>query len=118
MLDTSIPWYRVKREPGTRLPPGSLPAGYTFASYQQGDKQAWAEIETSAGTFDTVEDAVAYFRHTFVPYLDEVERRTFLPKWWMEKRSRTSRPGGDVQESVAICLCAGSLSSPISRDQV
>ncbi len=91
MLDKLIERLRVilKRNPGTPLPPVCLPQGYAFVSYQEGDEQAWAEIETSAGTFDTVEDAVAYFRQTFVPYLEEVKRRTFFLQkvanftaWW------------------------------------
>jgi hypothetical protein len=69
----SIEWLRVilKRNPGTPLPPVFLPHGYAFVTYQVGNKQAWSEIEVSAGTFETVEEAVTYFRHTFVPYLDE-----------------------------------------------
>ena len=80
MLDKRIEWFRVilKRNPGIPLPPVCLPQGYAFVSYQQGDEQAWAEIETSVGTFDKLEDAVAYFRQTFVPYPDEVKRRTFF----------------------------------------
>ncbi|GAC1353915.1 MAG: hypothetical protein NVSMB38_30770 [Ktedonobacteraceae bacterium] len=83
MLDKSIEWFRVilKRNPGAPLPPVLLPQGYAFVPYQEGDEQAWGEIETSAGTFETVAEAVAYFRQTFVPYLDEVKRRTiFLQK--------------------------------------
>src|SRR5437879_6432258 len=80
MLDKSIKLFRVilKRNPGTPLPPVFLPQGYSFVNYQEGDEQAWGEIETSAGTFDKVEDAVEYFRKEFLPYLDEVKRRTFF----------------------------------------
>lgn len=49
MLDKTLPWPRVilKRDPGTPLPPGCLPQGYVFVSYQDGDEQAWAELELS-----------------------------------------------------------------------
>jgi hypothetical protein len=76
MLDKSIVWLRVilKRNPGTPLPPVFLPQGYSFVTYQDGDEQAWGEIETSAGTFDKMEDTVAYFTKAFLPYRDEVKR--------------------------------------------
>jgi hypothetical protein len=32
----------------------------------------------NASWYDKLEDAVASFRQTFVPYLDEVKRRTFF----------------------------------------
>lgn len=88
MLDKSIKWLRVilKRKPGAPLPPVLLPQGYSFVTYQDGDEQVWGEIETSAGNFDKVDDAVAYFCKEFIPYLDEVKRRTiFIQKQDGEK---------------------------------
>jgi GNAT superfamily N-acetyltransferase len=78
--DKSIEWRRVilKRNPGAPLPPVVLPKGYSFVSYQDGDERAWGEIEASAGTFERVEDAVAYFRAEFLPCREEVKRRTFF----------------------------------------
>jgi GNAT superfamily N-acetyltransferase len=80
MIDTSIEWKRVilKRLPGTVLPAVRIPEGYAFAHYQEGDEQAWGEIETSAGNFDTVEEAIAFFRQHFLIYPGEVKRRTFF----------------------------------------
>ena len=48
MLDKSIEWFRVilKRNRGTPLPPVLLPEGYAFVTYQEGDEQAWGEIDT------------------------------------------------------------------------
>ena len=71
MLDKSIAWLRVilKRSPGTPLPPVCLPPGYSFVTFQDVDEQSWGEIETAAGTFEGAEEAVAYFREAFLPYL-------------------------------------------------
>ncbi|GCE28712.1 N-acetyltransferase [Dictyobacter alpinus] len=80
MLDKSIEALRVilKRNPGTPLPPVALPPGYSFVTYEPGDEQAWAEIETSAGTFNNVEEGVKFFRQEFGPFYNELRRRVLF----------------------------------------
>jgi GNAT superfamily N-acetyltransferase len=80
MLDKSIEHYRIilKRLPGTPLPKAELPTGYRLVTYQEGDEQAWGEIEASVLEFETVGNAVKYYQAKFVPYLDEIKRRTLF----------------------------------------
>ncbi|TVY11764.1 GNAT family N-acetyltransferase [Paenibacillus cremeus] len=80
MLDKSIAHYRVilKRTPDTPVPNAFLPQGYSIVTYQDGDEEAWGEIETSVQEFERVEVAVDYFRSKFAPYRTEVTRRTMF----------------------------------------
>lgn len=60
------------------LPEYSLPKGYTFRNYQEGDKQCWAEIETAAGEFTDPEKGIKQFELEFEPHLEEVKSRLII----------------------------------------
>jgi GNAT superfamily N-acetyltransferase len=80
MLDKSIPYYDVLmcRDSGKPLPAQPLPEGFRFASFSSGDEMDWAVIETSVGEFDSVEEALSYFRLEYLPMVKELERRCFF----------------------------------------
>ncbi|MBQ7338032.1 MAG: GNAT family N-acetyltransferase [Clostridia bacterium] len=44
----------------------SLPAGYSFAYYREGDAQKWAEIECDVGQFKTLAEGVDCFTREFL----------------------------------------------------
>ena len=48
------------------FPRASLPAGYSFAFYRDGDAERWAQIECSVGQFATVAEGVACFEREFL----------------------------------------------------
>lgn len=84
----------MKRKAGTPVPESSLPCGYKFTFFLEGDEKHWASIETSVAEFEKTEDAIAYFKERFLPYIDELKRRTIfiqnkhgekiatLTNWW------------------------------------
>ncbi|GEN85292.1 hypothetical protein [Oceanobacillus sojae] len=78
MFNKSLKLFTVilKRNPGSSILNSALPKGFSFVNYQDGDALAWGEIEKSAGAFERVIDAVAYFEEEFVPY--KAECRTFF----------------------------------------
>jgi GNAT superfamily N-acetyltransferase len=80
MLDKTIPYYDVLmlRDAGKPLPMRPLPEGYRFEPFRPGDETDWAEIETSVGEFDDVENALSYFRQEYLPMAKELERRCFF----------------------------------------
>ncbi|WP_127530111.1 GNAT family N-acetyltransferase [Paenibacillus kobensis] len=80
MLDTSLDWFRVilKREQGTPLPQASLPSGYSIVTFQSGDEEAWGEIEASVLEFADKDAATEYFANNYLPYKDELARRTMF----------------------------------------
>ncbi|HHW32347.1 MAG TPA: GNAT family N-acetyltransferase [Clostridiaceae bacterium] len=96
MLDKSLPFFRVimVRKAGTPVPEPLLPDGYKFVTFIEGDERHWAEIETSVGEFNNVYEAVNYYRENYLPYTEEVKRRTIfiqnkegekiatLTNWW------------------------------------
>lgn len=61
MYDRSLPYVHLEME--TPLPAGDvraeLPEGFSIRTYQEGDDRYWAEIETTAGEFECVGDALA-----------------------------------------------------------
>jgi len=77
MLDKTIPYYHVfmVRKKGKPMYHFPLPDKFRFTLFRAGDEKEWAEIETSVGEFDSVEDALIYFEKNFLPYLNELERR-------------------------------------------
>lgn len=54
MLDKSVPYFNILmcREPGTPIPDVSLPEGYSFHLFREGNEKDWVEIETSVLEFD------------------------------------------------------------------
>lgn len=98
LLDKSIPYaelwmYRTRDLPINEY---SLPEGFQFAFYQEGDEQHWAEIETSVSEFEDVAQALAYFERNYAPYPKALkERMLFVTNasgekiatcsaWWKE----------------------------------
>ncbi len=47
------------------IPNYSLPDGFHYVNFKKGDEKVWAEIETSAGEFDSIEDALNKFHQSF-----------------------------------------------------
>lgn len=78
MLDKSVPYipftmFRPSNAPA--LPEIQLPKDYRLVFYQPGDEKDWCQIETAVLEFDSEEDAMAYFKRSFLPYQKELERR-------------------------------------------
>jgi len=80
MLDKTIDYKNIimRAEGLNHAFAGSLPDGYCIKVYTPGDEDKWAMIETSVGEFDTEAEAKNYFVQTFLPFLDEIERRCFF----------------------------------------
>lgn len=80
MLDKSIPYLNIvmQRKANTSIPQYVLPQGYRFVQFSPGDEIQWAEIETSVGEFDSVQEALNYFQENYLAYPGEVERRTIF----------------------------------------
>ncbi len=77
MLDKSIPYHNIlmERKKGTPLFQYDLPEGFRFVLFKPGDENAWAEIETSVLEFDKEDDALYYFRESYMTYMDELIKR-------------------------------------------
>ncbi|NRF95790.1 GNAT family N-acetyltransferase [Paenibacillus frigoriresistens] len=77
MLDKTIPHFNVimKRSAGVPLPRFALPEGYSFTWYVPGKEEQWAEIESSVGEFENVEQGLDYFRNEYLPFVEELKRR-------------------------------------------
>ena len=77
MLDKRVPYIDVlmHRKPQAPVPEALLPEGFQFSMFKKGDEKEWAEIETSVLEFDRSVDALAYFQESYLPYLQELERR-------------------------------------------
>ncbi len=80
MPDKSIPYFNpvMKRKVGTQLPKAELTEGYSFEPFRSGDERKWAGIESFVGEFDSVSDALGYFKKEYLTCVSEVERRTFF----------------------------------------
>lgn len=61
-------------------PRRTLPDGYEFVFYKQGDEQRWAEIETDVGQFSSIDAGIECFMREFVKghNLDPRERVLFV----------------------------------------
>ncbi len=57
------------------VPEYPLPAGYGFRTYRRGDERIWAEIQTRAGNFESLEKALEDFEREFSSKVEEFERR-------------------------------------------
>lgn len=77
MLDKSIPYLNVimKRPTNIPIPEYDLPHGYSFVWFDKGQEDKWAEIETSVGEFETIEEALNCFRAEYMPFEDELKKR-------------------------------------------
>ena len=52
-----------------------LPEGYAYAFYQDGDRDAWIEIEKSAKEFDTREQGLDAWKRYYAEHTDELPGR-------------------------------------------
>lgn len=67
MMDRSIPWIglAMRLDSLEHLPTYPLPEAYGWRYFQPGDEHIWAEIETSAGEFETPEAGIVGFRRYY-----------------------------------------------------
>ncbi|MCM3457308.1 GNAT family N-acetyltransferase [Heyndrickxia oleronia] len=77
MLDKSLPYFNVimKRTTDNPVLHFELPQGYTFAEFSEGAETQWAEIETSVGEFENVNEALQYFQTYYLSFSDEIKKR-------------------------------------------
>lgn len=76
MVDKSIPFFDIIMrcdEPKVTQP--TLPDGFYFDTYKEGDDEVWARMELFAGDFRTYEIALGYFRSAYLTRLDELKKR-------------------------------------------
>ena len=92
MLDKSIPYAKIKmiRKAGTPIPDFPLPEGYKFTFFTDGSEEDWARIETSVDEFDSVFEALLFFKEEFIPYKEELYRRCLFIETEDGKKIATS----------------------------
>lgn len=76
-LDARIRHYELllERDLKEELPTYSLPEGYHFVFYQDGDRNAWIEIEKSAKEFTTFEQGVNAWGRYYGGHEEELKNR-------------------------------------------
>ena len=77
MLDKSVPYVGIymKRPAGTPYVPCTIPDGFKFTFYKDGNDRDWARIETSVLEFDNEFEASMYFAQKFKPEIEEFKKR-------------------------------------------
>jgi len=77
MLDKKVPYagLYMRREPGQPIPQYTLPKGFRFSLYRDGDESDWARIEASVLEYDSEFAALLYFKGKFFPFAEELRRR-------------------------------------------
>lgn len=76
MVDKTIPFYDIiMRCDDPQHIQVTLPEGFYFDTYRDGDDEAWARMELYAGDFKTYELALEYFRRVYLPHPEELEKR-------------------------------------------
>ena len=60
------------------LPVYELPAGYTYTTYQDGDRDEWIRIESSAGEFNSYEEGLAAWQRYYGGREETLESRMFF----------------------------------------
>lgn len=72
MLDKSLPYsdiiMKADGDTASVWTPSSLPNGYAFKMYEEGDETAWADLEASVKEFSSREDGLKYFQNVFLPH--------------------------------------------------
>lgn len=68
----------LKRSGHTKIPVASLPKGYYYSLFKEGDEKEWAVIETSVGEFENESKALSYFQLSYLPYSEKVKKRTIF----------------------------------------
>lgn len=76
-LDSRITYYplQLRRKLDHTLPTIELPQGFRFVFYQPGDRDAWIEIEKSAGEFSTYEEGLKAWDRYYGGHEDELAHR-------------------------------------------
>ena len=76
-LDSRITYYplQLRRKLDHTLPVIELPQGFHFVFYQPGDRDAWIEIEKSAGEFSTYQEGLQAWQNYYGGHEDELTRR-------------------------------------------
>jgi len=67
MMDRTLPWIglAMRLDRMEDLPKYELPAQYSWRYFEPGDERLWAEIEISAGEFDSMDAALTGFRRYY-----------------------------------------------------
>lgn len=68
------------------LPGFSLPKGYRYVYYREGDKKDWIAIETSAREFVLPMEGEAAWEKYYAGKEKELEERMFLKRLWTAKK--------------------------------
>lgn len=55
-----------------------LPIGYNFKTFEIGDEKQWARLEYKVGDFDTINEAIDYFKMNYMNDIDEIKKRCIL----------------------------------------
>ena len=75
-IDKSIPYMNIlMRCDEYRQTPISLPDGFRFRGYKEGDEHVWAGLEIEIEDFDTYDNAVAYFKRKYLSNPEELKKR-------------------------------------------
>ncbi len=79
-LDRRLKYYEIIMELSAEkeIPEESLPEGYTFATYQDGDKEDWIIIEWSAKEFFCYADGINAWNRYFAKYENILPGRMFF----------------------------------------
>jgi GNAT superfamily N-acetyltransferase len=80
MLDKSIPYYNVimKRPKEQPFSIFSLPDTFSFSHYKTGDEKYWADIETSVGEFENINDGLQYLKENYLRFENEIVQQMFF----------------------------------------
>ncbi len=76
MIDRSIPYYNLILK-CTKIctTPVSLPEGYSFKMYDEGDEKYWAKLEYEIGDFSSIEEAEMYFNTNYCNQIEKLKKR-------------------------------------------
>ncbi|GGI39533.1 GNAT family N-acetyltransferase [Mammaliicoccus stepanovicii] len=66
---------KMIRQNLNQIPQYDLPEGFSIRKFEEGDEQNWAEIETSADEFSTVENALKRFDREFGYDIESMKNR-------------------------------------------
>lgn len=57
------------------IPKYELPDGYSIRMFEEGDERLWAEVETAAGEFSNIDQALQRFHKEFGSHIEEMKYR-------------------------------------------